>query len=71
MRRDAAPAGPNPTASERRWAVVRLILGQLQMMGAVVSFVLLLQTGINRLSLGAVVVTSLLTGLSLLLFRGR
>ena len=39
------------------------------MMGAVMSFYLLLQTGVNALSLGAVVVTCLLTTTSVLLFR--
>jgi len=67
MEEDQAP----PTGNEKAWAVVRVILGQAQMMGAVVSFYFLVQTGVNALSLGAVVVTGLLTTTSILLFRRR
>jgi hypothetical protein len=54
---------------ERRWALVRILLGQAQMMGAVVAAYLLILTGMNDWSLGAV--TALLTTVSLLLFRKR
>ena len=55
----------------RRWAVARLILGMLQIFGAVVSLVLLLQTGFNTVSVGSVVITGLLTTVSVLLFGSR
>jgi hypothetical protein len=67
LEEDQAP----PTGHEKAWAVVRVILGQAQMMGAIASFCLLVQTGVNALSLGAVVVTGLLTTTSMLLFGSR
>jgi hypothetical protein len=60
--------GKHPTARERRWAVVRLALGQAQMIGAIVSGYLLLTTGINEWSLGGAVLTCTLTTVSVLLF---
>jgi hypothetical protein len=48
-----------------------MVLGLAQMTGAVAAFYLLFQTGVNALSLSAVVITCLLTTLSVLLFRGR
>jgi hypothetical protein len=65
------PEGNRPTSKEKAWAVVRLVLGQAQMIGAVVALYLLIQTGMNALSLGAVVVTCLFTTISVLLFRGQ
>ena len=56
---------------EKAWAVVRMILGLAQMMGAVGSFYLLVQTGMSVLSLGAVAATCLLTTMSVLLFGRR
>jgi len=50
---------------------VRLVLGFAQMGGATFSAVLLLQTGMNPVSLGAVVITCALTGLSVILFGNR
>jgi hypothetical protein len=57
------------SSSEWRWAIVWLVLGSGQVFGATLSFVLLAETGMTRWSLGAAVGTSLLTTLSLLLFR--
>ena len=57
--------------SERRWAVVRLLLGMLQMGGAVVALVLVGTVGVTPLSLTVVVVTGLCTTLSVLLFGSR
>jgi hypothetical protein len=65
------PGPRGPTSRERLWAVVRITLGQFQMAGAVVSAYLLLRTGLNELSLGAVVFTCLCTTVSVLLFGGR
>jgi hypothetical protein len=50
------------------WAVVRLILGLVQMVGALVSLRLLLLTGMNAWSLTAVVLTSMCTTVSVLFF---
>lgn len=59
-----------PTPRERRWAILRIGLGQLQMGGAVVSACLLLATGLNDWSASAVAFTCVCTVVSVLLFRG-
>jgi hypothetical protein len=51
--------------------IVRLILGLLQMAGAVFSWVLIWKTGIGKASVAAVVGTCLLTTVSVLLFGSR
>jgi len=56
---------------EVRWAIVRLILGQAQIIGAVVSVYLVIQTGINSLSVCAFALTTACTILSRLIFRGK
>ena len=61
--------GPNP--SEKAWAAVRIVLGLAQIMGAVVSFYLLVQNGMNALTFGAVTITCLFTTISVLLFGRR
>ena len=60
-----------PLSREQRWAVVRLTFGFVQMFGAAFALALLLWTGVTMWSLGAVVATGLVTGTSLVLFRGR
>jgi hypothetical protein len=60
-----------PDDSERRWAVVRIVLGQAQMIGAVVSLVCLLQTGMSALTSGAISITVACLVVSLVLFRKR
>ena len=50
---------------------LRLVLGAVQMFGAVVSAVLLLELGAVRVSLFAVVLTSVATTLSVLLFGSQ
>jgi len=67
---DTRPPSKPPTPEARRWAVVRILLGTAQVMGATVSAYLLLQTGTNQWSLGAVAVTGLLFAVSKLLFWG-
>jgi arsenate reductase (thioredoxin) len=62
---------PPTDAIRRRWAMVRLGLGLIQIMGATMATILLAQTGVNELSLGAVVVTSIATCLSVFLFGDR
>jgi hypothetical protein len=56
---------------ERRWAVFRIVLGQLQIFGATVALVLLFQVGVTPLSLAVVVATGLCTSVSVLLFGSR
>ncbi len=46
----------------------RLVLGMLEMFGAVVSLTLVFINGVSRLSLTAVVLTSLATAVSVLLY---
>ena len=60
-----------PSHNVLLWAWIRLILGVAQMVGAVVSFILLVQTGVNELSLGFAVGTALCTTISVLLFGRR
>ena len=59
----------------RRWALLRLILGFLQMFGAVFAVALLVQSGITPLAISVVLVTAVFTGASQLIFqvwkRGR
>lgn len=56
------------TTGERRVALARLILGVLQMGGAVFSATLIWETGLNPLTLAASLTTVLITVASLLLF---
>ncbi len=60
-----------PTSTERRWALVRYLLGIAQMFGAIVSALLLFLTGVNSLTLWGVVITGAFTTISVLLFGGR
>jgi hypothetical protein len=53
----------------RRWALVRLILGLLQMIGVTISVVLIVHSGITTLALASVIVTGMFTGSSMLLFQ--
>ena len=54
-----------------RWGPVRFVLGMLQMALAVVAMALLFTVGVTPLSLAAVVLASLLTSLSVMLFGSR
>ncbi len=65
---DLHPPSPTQARDKRAWAIVRLILGLVQMVGALVSLMLLLLTGMNAWSLTAVVLTSVCTTVSVLLF---
>lgn len=60
-----------PRASPRITARLRVALGMAQLFGATFSAALLYDTGINRWSLLAVVLTCALTTTSVLLFGGR
>jgi hypothetical protein len=65
------PNGERPTQKEVAWAIVRIVLGLGQMTGAAVAMMLLVQTGVNSLSFGAVILTCMLTTTSVLLFGRR
>jgi hypothetical protein len=64
------PEGQRPTPSERLRAVVRILLGQGQLVAATVALVLLFVFGPAWPALVAVAVASLLVVTSKLLFRG-
>ncbi|HUG19679.1 MAG TPA: hypothetical protein VMM56_11910 [Planctomycetaceae bacterium] len=53
---------------ERRLAIVRIVLGTGQIMGATVALILLVRTGVSTLSTIAVAITGLMTVSSLILF---
>lgn len=53
------------------WAVVRFVLGIAQMTGAVVAFLLIAQTGLSNGTFAVVILTSLFTTGSVLLFGRR
>jgi membrane protein YdbS with pleckstrin-like domain len=57
--------------TDRQWAIVRMILGLAQVMGAAGSLGLLLATGMNRWSLAAAAATCLFTIVSVFLFGDR
>ena len=65
----AVGSGGASAKSIRRWVVVRLILGLLQMSGAAFSLALFIHGGITPLTVAAVIVTGLFTGVSMLLFQ--
>jgi hypothetical protein len=56
---------------ERRWALLRLLLGVLQVFGASLGAGLILQIGVTSLTLLVVLLTGLCTTASILLFGGR
>jgi hypothetical protein len=59
---------PAPARRHRTWTIVRLSLELAPMVGALVSWMLLLYTGMHAWSLATVVLTSLSTTVSVLLF---
>ena len=59
------------TAESLRWGRFRFVLGLVQMAIAVVAMVLLFTVRVTPLSLGAVVLASSLTSLSVMLFGSR
>lgn len=60
---------PSRFASARIRAVLLLLLGGAQMAGAALAFYLILETGVNRVSVATMTATSLLTVVSLYLRR--
>jgi hypothetical protein len=63
------PAREQPSASERRWAVVRIVLGLGQVMAATATLCFLLLTGASVLTTIGVAVAGSLFCLSKWLFR--
>jgi hypothetical protein len=62
-------AVPEPDqAQKRKRAIIRLVLGQAQMLGATVTLVLLFLKGVCPLVIGGVIVTGLVSVTSRLLF---
>ncbi len=60
---------PEPTASERRRAVLRVVLGTAQIAVALFAAVLLLQTGTSAATVVATVAAAFLVVLSRVVFR--
>ena len=63
-------ANGNSAALQPRWrALLRLALGQAQVIGATITLVLLLQEGVGPRVVWGVILTGLVSLLSILLFR--
>jgi hypothetical protein len=58
-------------AESKSWAVFRLVLGCLQMFGAVFSLTLFLWLGVHRVAVCSMIATAVLTSVSLLLLGAR
>jgi hypothetical protein len=71
MRKQKRPPENLPTPEQPEWALVRLVLGLLQMGGAVAAFCLLAQTGVSATTVGVTLLTCACTTLSVLLFGAR
>lgn len=66
-----APVPPEVRRKQLAWAVVQIVLGQAQMIGAVAGLYLLITTGVSELTLAVCAVTGLCTLISRLVFKGR
>jgi hypothetical protein len=62
---------PKHSDGAKRWEQLRFVLGMAQMAGAVVALTILLMNGVTTAGLVAVVGTSILTLVSVLLFGSR
>jgi hypothetical protein len=60
---------PDEAIRKRRWAIVRLTLGQLQVMGATCTLFFLVTSGENKMTYWSCGVTALITVTSLYLFK--
>jgi hypothetical protein len=65
---DATPEAA-AVAYTRQWAIIRLVFGTLQTVGSTAGFVLLVRSGINKLSVSVIGATAGVTILSRLVFR--
>ena len=71
-RRIASHTLPKESTREvrvRQWAALRSILGYLQMLGASLALGLIVRFGFTPLTLTAVLMTGVVTGISMLLFQ--
>jgi hypothetical protein len=60
-----------PAPMSKRMALLRMLLGMGQMTGAATAAILLISTGVNRVTMLVAIATTCMMGISLLLFRGR
>jgi hypothetical protein len=68
----ADPNPPRQAADQaRKWAIIRLILGQSQVAGATATLYFLITTGESAYTLWTALVTALISGLSICLFKLR
>jgi len=65
---DDAPRSPDKLAHTKACAIVRLAFGTLQTIGATTGFIILIRTGVNKLSVSVVGVTGGITILSRIVF---
>ncbi len=61
----------NTSFSSQKRAIVRVVLGQVQIVGAIVGLCLLLKTGLSRLTVGVIVATGVVSLVSRFLFEHR
>jgi len=59
----------NTSFSSQKRAIVRVVLGQVQIVGAIVGLCLLLKTGVSRLTVGLIVATGVVSLVSRFLFE--
>lgn len=63
--------GLMPPSPVKLWAVIRLLLGLGQMVGAMTGLTLLIETGLSEPTVWALIVTTALALISRTLFRSR
>ncbi len=66
-----APVPPDVRRKQIRWAILQLVLGQAQMIGAVAGLYLLITTGVSEQTLAVCAVAGVCTLVSRLVFKGR
>lgn len=71
LMRNSNSTGTSATARTRKWAIVRLIFGQAQVIGATMTLVFVIQAGTSGVTIWAAVLTAMVTLTSLLLFKSR
>jgi hypothetical protein len=69
MNDEPIASGPLDPRRRRRRAVLRLVLGQLQIIGATIGFYFLITTGASALTIWAVGLTDAVSALSRYLFK--
>jgi len=71
LMRNLNSTSTSATAQARKWAIVRLVLGQAQIIGAAMTLVFLIQIGASELTFWAAGASAALTLTSLVLFKSR